>query len=359
MSAFFEVIGEALRSGGRFLLEYTFFPGDGETFSLARLVSLLLAFSISGAMAVFIPQGAILKYFGPDAKKTTAYAVASVSGAVLAVCSCSVLPMFASIRRKGAGLGPAVAFLFSGPAINILAMTMTFTDLGPAIAVVRVGAAVLLASLIGVTLAVLYGKSERRQKDGKIFAQPDPDDGLATWQRILFFTTMIGILLFGVYRPIPTVLFVVLLIGQLVLFFRFDDVKAWFKETAVLAKKILPLFVIGIFAAGVIQSFMSQAWLVRHVGENLYRTNLLAAFFGAFMYFATLTEIPIVRTFLDLGMHPGPATALLIAGPSLSLPNMIVIGKVLGAKKTLTYVTLVVLLGALAGWLAGLFIYVT
>lgn len=352
-----EMLLDTIRLGGYYVIEYAFFPGDGETFSLSRLMSLFLAFSISGAMAVFIPQGAILKYFGPEAKKTSAYLVASTSGAILAVCSCSVLPMFASIRRKGAGLGPAIAFLFSGPAINLLALTMTFTDLGPAIALVRVVAAIVLAIVIGLIIYGLYRKGETVTGNVQLFQETPKEDGLTTWQRALFFITLIGMLLFGVYRPIPTLIFAGLLLVQLALFFRLTSVQAWLLETLGLAKKILPLFIAGIFIAGVIQSFVQEAWLVQYVGENRYHTNLLAASFGAFMYFATLTEIPIILTFLNLGMHPSPATALLIAGPTLSLPNMLVIGKVLGAKKTLTYVLLVVLLSALAGWFAGLLIY--
>ena len=353
-----EFIWNLILEGLIFLRNYTFYPGDGETFSLLRLMSLFIAFSISGAIIVFMSQGAVLKQMGPNANKLKAYSVASVSGVILAVCSCSVLPMFASIRKKGAGIGPAIAFLFSGPAINILAVTLTFSDIGIDIALARIIGAIILAFVIGFTMFVIYRKSEKVDANEALFDQVVEDTpNLKTWQKALFFATLFAILIFGVYEPAPTLIFVVFLIAQLIAFFKWSDIKLWGKETAILAKKILPLFVVGIFFAGILSALITQDMLATFVGSNTYIANIFASMIGAVMYFATMTEVPIVRALLDNGMHRGPATALLLAGPSLSLPNMIIISKVIGIKRALTYIVLVVVLSALVGLIAGYIFY--
>ncbi len=350
-----QYMGEALLEGLRFLREYVFYPTDGETFSLIRLFSLFIAFSISGALVVFVSQGAILKHMGPDAKPVKAYAVAAVSGAVLAVCSCSVLPMFASIRKKGAGLGPAVAFLFSGPAINVLALSFTFSALGVDIALSRVIGAVVLAVLIGFLVHLIFQRQEAKSSNGNGFAAlPTSDAALAPWQKGLFFLTMFAIMIFSVYLLIPTLILIVLLIGQLVLYFTWEDIKAWAYESFVLIKKIIPLFMLGVFFAGVVRFLVTEDLIAGLVGSNSFFANAIAAASGALVYFATLTEIPWVEALLDLGMHRGPAVALLLAGPSLSIPNMIIITKVIGIKRSGTYIVLVVILSALVGLLAGM-----
>lgn len=324
--------------------------------TIHRILSLTIAFFLSGAIAQFLSQGAVLKYFGPNTHKGISFLVASVSGAILAVCSCSVLPMFASIRKKGAGIGPAVAFLFSGPAINILAITFTFSLIGVDVGFVRVISAMVLSLLIGIIMFLLFNRSEEVDANAAMF-QMQEENPRAFWQNALFFATLVAILISGVKNPLPTLLLLAGLLVQLRLFFSLPELRSWGRETFDLAKKIAPLFVVGIFAAGVIQALIPPEVMVRYVGHNGFGANLLAGVFGAFMYFATLTEVPIVNSFLDLGMLKGPATALLLAGPSLSLPNMIVISRVMGVRKTATYVGLVVVLAALIGMGAGAFIY--
>ncbi len=350
-------IWELILEGMIFLRNYVFYPGDGETFSLLRLTSLFIAFSISGAIVVFMSQGAILKHMGPNAKRLKSYGVASVSGIILAVCSCSVLPMFASIRKKGAGIGPAIAFLFSGPAINILALTLTFSDIGIDIGLARVIGAIILSVVIGFTMYLIFNKSEVVDEGNTGFNVPEEVTSRKPWQTVMFFMTLFLILIFGVYLPGPTIIFIGLLIIQLIAFFELDDIKAWGAETYDLAKKILPLFIIGVFLAGVISSVVTEEMLTRFVGSNDYRSNLFASLIGASMYFATLTEVPIVSALLRNGMHRGPATALLLAGPSLSIPNMIIITKVIGIKRASVYIGLVVFLSALAGLIAGMIYY--
>ena len=338
---------EILLSGWEALVAY---------FTLPRVISLTIAFFLSGAIATFMSQGAVVKHFGPDAPKTLSYLVASVSGAILAVCSCSVLPMFASIRKKGAGIGPAITFLFSGPAINILAITMTFSMIGVAIGLVRVIGAIVLSLIIGVIISLLYRKSETVEANAAMFVS-DAISPRKTWQNLLFFATLIAILVLGVKNPLPTGILTIVLGVQLIMYFQKSELWTWVKETAKLAKKIIPLFIIGIFLAGIITYLIPPATMVRLVGANTIWANLLGSGFGALMYFATLTEVPIVTSFLSLGMGMGPATALLLAGPTLSLPNMIVIAKVLGIKKGFTYFGLVILLSGAIGFMAGLWIY--
>lgn len=324
--------------------------------TLRRLMSLTIAFFLSGAISQFMSQGAILKYFGPKADKKLAYVVASVSGAILTVCSCSVLPMFASIRKKGAGIGPAITFLFSGPAINVLAISMTFSALGLQIGWVRVVGAVILSLIIGIIMYVLYNKSEIVDENEAMFSIDD-ENGRTMKQNIFFFLNLLAILISGVRNPIPTLLLFAVLIFQLKKNFTVNEIKEWCLATGDLAKKIAPLFLVGVFAAGVIQTILPHEFVAQHVGDNTYKSNLVASVFAAFMYFSTLTEIPIVEAFMEMHMAKGPATALLLAGPSLSLPNMIVISKVLGKKKTGTYIVLVMVFSALVGFLAGHFIY--
>lgn len=297
-----------------------------------------------------------MKYFGPNSDKRLSYLVASVSGAILAVCSCSVLPMFAGIRKKGAGIGPATTFLFSGPALNILAITFTFSLIGVDIGFVRVFSAVILSIVIGFLMYLFYNKSETVDANEAMFSMDDGNDRTFA-QNALFFVTMIGILVSGAGRPVITSILVVILAVQLYGNFKKDELVDWCRETYSLARKIVPLFIVGIFAAGVITEIIPPEYMVTFVGNNSYGANIIASVFGAFMYFATLTEVPIVNGFMELGMFKGPATALLLAGPSLSLPNMIVISRVIGLKKAVTYFGLVVVLSAFVGMLAGYLIY--
>lgn len=348
-----ETLWQWFIEGALFLRNYALFPVDGETFSPLRLLSLLLAFSISGAMVVFLDQGAVLKYFGPQARKQTAFLVASLSGAVLAVCSCSVLPMFTSIRKKGAGLGPAIAFLFSGPAINVLAITLTFTSLGLGIGLLRLFSAIFLALLIAYFMHLAFRRQET-SNDARGFLIPPSLTDISLKHRAIFFVTLIAMLVFGVYVPLITGLLLIVLVIEIALWFTKDDLVYWGVATWDLAKKILPLFVVGVFLAGVLQAALPTEVITQSVGQNNYLSNLLASTFGAFMYFATMTEIPIIVSLMNLGMHPGPALALLLAGPTLSLPNMIVIRKELGSKKAFSYFLAVMLFSAVAGLISGL-----
>ncbi len=343
-----EIFIEAIKSGWGALLEYL---------SAHVLTCLVPAFFIAGAIAVFVSKGAILKYFGPRAKKWLSYSVASVSGAILAVCSCTILPLFAGIRKRGAGLGPAIAFLYSGPAINILAIVYTARLLGYDIGIARAIGAVVFSIVIGLIMSFIWIKEEgaRLKVDQNLFkAFEQSEYRKPKYISIIFFLSLLAILIFGaskmwIYAGVALVVLIVILIAG----YKKDELKDWMKETGKLTWQIFPILLAGVFIAGVIKYFLPQSVVETWVGGNSLRSNFLASIFGALMYFSTLTEVPIIKALMELGMGKGPALTRLLAGPSLSLPNMIVIGRIMGTKKTLTYVALVIVMATFTGMVFG------
>lgn len=380
------------------------------------LLCLVPAFFIAGAIGVFVSQGAVMKYLGPKAKKLVAYAVASVSGSVLAVCSCTILPLFTGIYRMGAGLGPACAFLYSGPAINVLAIIMTARIIGVKIGIARAVMSIGFSIVIGLAMHLLF-RREEAAKAAAAMQLPDEEPPRPLWQTALYFATMVLILVFanfgkpqqpegfwaaiyGVKWPLTGVLALGLAF-QLVRWFGMKLWKvglivvatagtaigapglpvapftvgsmglawltatdkgeggAWFESSWSFAKQIFPLLLIGVVVAGFLlgrvghEGMIPSEWVADAVGGNSLRANFLASLSGAFMYFATLTEVPIVQGLMGAGMGEGPALALLLAGPALSLPSMLVINSVLGPKKTFAFVVLVVLLATVSGVVFG------
>lgn len=339
------------------------------------LFCLVPAFFIAGAIAVFVSQASVVKYFGYRAKKWLSYSVASVSGSVLAVCSCTVLPLFAGIYKRGAGIGPATAFLYSGPAVNVLAIILTARILGWQFGLARALGAVVFAVIIGFVMAVIFRKDEKQRINAgfEVLEEERPRRALHT---LLYVATLVLILVFAawakpkepigfwwvVYRSrwLVVVLLLVTLAFELARWFRRAELREWVDSTWGFAKQILPLLFAGVLIAGflmgmpgsdrgIIPSRHIAAW----VGGNSLLSNLIASLIGAFMYFATLTEVPILEGLLGSGMGRGPALALLLAGPALSLPNMLVIRSVIGWKKTLVYVVLVVIMATISGILFG------
>ena len=339
-----------LQSGWNALLEYL---------SAHVLTCLVPAFFIAGAIAVFISQGAILKYFGPQAKKLLSYSVASVSGGVLAVCSCTVLPLFGGIYKRGAGIGPAIAFLYSGPAINVLAITYTANLLGFDLGIARAIGAIAFAAGIGLIMAFIYRKEEAQKlNDMQAFTSLAADPGSKTlWQQVIFLGTLIGILVFAASKNwIATGILLVALVVILWRWFNRGELAQWMRETLHFVRLIAPWLLVGVFAAGIIKVVVPEDVVSSYVGGNSLSANFIASFLGALMYFATLTEVPIIRSFMDLGMGKGPALSLLLAGPALSLPSMLVLRSIMGTKKMLTYVTLVIVMATLTGYIFGLVI---
>jgi len=331
--------------------------GLSEYLSAHVITCLVPAFFIAGAIAVFISQGAILKYFGPQAKRWLSYSVASVSGTILAVCSCTVLPLFGSIYKRGAGIGPAIAFLYSAPAINVLAIVYTARLLGYDLGIARAIGAIIFAVVIGLIMAFIYRKEETA-KDAQAFEMlaADPEEK-SLWQQAIFFGTMVGILVFAASQNwIATGILMFVLSIVLWRWFTRGELKLWMKETFRFVKLIVPWLLVGVFVAGMIVVAVPEDVVSSLVGGNSLLSCFIASFLGALMYFATLTEVPIVRAFTDLGMGKGPTLALLLAGPALSLPNMLVIRKIMGTQKTLVYVTLVVIMATLAGYIFGLIV---
>jgi uncharacterized membrane protein YraQ (UPF0718 family) len=383
------------------------------------LLCLAPAFFIAGAVGVFVSQAAVMKYLGPKANKPLAYGVASVSGTILAVCSCTILPLFAGIYRMGAGLGPASAFLYSGPAINILAIVLTAAVLGPEMGIARAVGAIGFAIIIGLLMHFFFRKEELATAQAAV-ALPEPEVARPLWQNALYFGSMVGILVFanwgrptdatGLWHAIYaakwtiTALFALALAWMLVAWFKVgkwkmliagapvailaiavpeypalpfvagtiglstltatgkdDDgeLREWFVSSWDFAKKILPLLFWGVLIAGALlgrpdhEGLIPSGWIAGLVGGNSLWANLFASVVGAFMYFATLTEVPILQGLIGAGMGKGPALALLLAGPALSLPNMLVIRSVMGTKKTVVFVALVILMAAASGMIYG------
>jgi len=321
------------------------------------ITCLVPALFIAGAIATFVSQAAILKYFGPQARKLTSYSVASVSGALLAVCSCTVLPLFAGIYKRGAGLGPAIAFLFSGPAINVLAIVYSAKLLGYDIGLARAIAAIAFSVVIGLIMAFIYRK-EKSRFDAKAFAMLTADPpGKSIWLQVLFVGTLVAILVVTASKIwIGTGVLLTLLGIILWRWFSKGEILEWLKETLHFTRLIIPWLLVGVFAAGILTVVIPQSYVVQFVGGNTIFGNFIASLFGALMYFATLTEVPIIRAFMDLGMGKGPALALLLAGPALSLPSMLVIRKIMGTRKMLTYVGLVVVMATITGYLFGMIV---
>jgi len=399
-------------------------------FDLARwyaqehvILCLLPAFFIAGVIAVFVSQGAVMKYFGAKAKKWVAYTVASLSGTILAVCSCTILPLFSSIHKRGAGLGPAIAFLYSGPAINILAVILTARILGFEMGVARVIGAVVFAIVIGSAMSLIYRKEEKAKREEQINF-PDMPEKRPLWKTAFHFFTLVLILVFanwgkpgdgvtsGVWYWLwaykwhitsalgllltysliailnikwqhvllavivtfasaflsssPLIPMIVGIAGLSIITLidkRDDDNKEWTIASWDFAKQIMPLLGIGVLIAGfllgsthddvAIAGIVPNDWIANLVGGNSLFSNFFASIVGAFMYFATLTEVPILQGLMSAGMGKGPALALLLAGPSLSLPNMLVIRGVIGTQKTLVYVALVVVMATASGLIFG------
>lgn len=339
------------------------------------LFCLVPAFFIAGAISVFLSQAAVMKYFGANAKKVLAYGVAAVSGTILAVCSCTVLPLFAGICKRGAGIGPATAFLYSGPAINILAIILTARVLGWELGVARAVGAIIFAVVIGLLMAILF-RGEESDGPAQSMAVDIDEVKRPLWKNSLFFVTLIFILIFaawgkpkesvGLWNAVYEIHWIlvgaalIFLFLELVVWFKGDELGGWVEGTWFFAKQMLPLLFVGVLVAGFLMGrpnmdsgIIPARYITHLVGGNSIQANLLASVSGALMYFATLTEVPILQGLLGSGMGKGPALALLLAGPALSLPNMLVIRSVIGTKKTLTYIVLVVIMATVTGVVFG------
>ena len=389
------------------------------------LLCLVPALFIAGAISVFISQQSVVKYLGARANKVLAYGVASVSGAILAVCSCTVIPLFAGIYKRGAGLGPAIAFLYSGPAINVLAIVLTARILGIELGLARAIGAVLFSIVIGLAMHFLFRKEEKEKLEASL-ALPEEKGGRPLWKTATYIAVMVGILIFAnwgkpgtieirttdgrtiaaaragetdeaiLYKPIaggegvlsisrsqvekvtyaPSIyasiyaarfvvagVLLLVLVGLLFLWFARPEVAEWGGSTWSFTKLILPYLLSGVLVAGFLlgrpghPALIPPEWISRAVGGNSWGANAAASVAGALMYFATLTEIPILQGLMGAGMGNGPALALLLAGPALSLPSILVLGRVMGAKKTAAYVLLVCMAATLTGKLFGTIVF--
>lgn len=340
------------------------------------LLCLVPALFIAGAVSVFVRQDAVMRYLGAGAPKPMAYGVASVSGAILAVCSCTVLPLFAGIFKRGAGLGPAVAFLYSGPGINILAIAMTARVLGPDLGVARAVGAISFSLIAGLLMAMIFRSSEEKRQE--VFADAEVGElPRQLWQEIVYFGAMIGFLIFanwakpmgdmGLAMSVYQVKwwlsggFLALTLYTSFAWFSTEERKEWLESTWTFTKQIIPLLLGGVLLAGFLlgrpgldAGIIPDHYIADLVGGNSLGANFFAAISGAFMYFATLTEVPILQGLIGSGMGKGPALSLLLAGPALSLPAMIVLRQIMGTKMMVTYVSIVVALSTIVGYVFGM-----
>lgn len=340
------------------------------------LFCLIPAFFIAGAISIFISKEAVIKYFGAKANKILAYGIASVSGSILAVCSCTVLPMFAGIFTRGAGIGPAIAFLYAGPAINILAIILTARVLGYELGIARAVGAIAFSIIIGILMSLFFAKKAQTEEELAV-GDTAAEKPRSLLQNGLYFLVLILILIFaawakpaepiGLQNAIYSIHWyltggaLIVLLVMLFKWFKKNEITDWVQSTWFFTKQILPLLFAGVLVAGFLlgrpntnSGIIPAKYVSMLVGGNSLWANFFASISGAFMYFATLTEVPILQGLLGSGMGKGPALALLLAGPALSLPNMLVIRSVMGTKKTLTYIMLVVILSTIIGWAYGM-----
>jgi uncharacterized membrane protein YraQ (UPF0718 family) len=339
------------------------------------LFCLVPAFFIAGAISIFVSQDSVIKYFGAKTNKILSYSVASVSGTILAVCSCTVLPLFAGIYKRGAGIGPAIAFLYSGPAINVLAIILTARVLGMELGIARALGAVIFSIIIGLSMHLIFGEEPKESKnDVNFIIGEGKKEARPLWKNAVYFAVMVGILVFAnwgedesikIWQVIYqlkwkiTAMLLICLGLILVKWFKKDELKAWTVSSWDFAKQIFPLLFAGVFVAGLLlgrpghEALIPNEWVVKFVGGNTLWANMFASVSGALMYFATLTEIPILQGLIGSGMGKGPALALLLAGPALSLPSMLVLRSIMGYKKMLCYITLVVIMATFTGMVYG------
>lgn len=327
-----------------------------EYLALHVLMCLVPAFFLAGAVASLFSRESVLRYFGADAPKYMSYSVASVSGVLLAVCSCTVLPLFAGIYKRGAGIGPATTFLFSAPAINLLAIVYTAKILGFDIGAARAVAAVSMSIVIGLVMAMVFRSEDKAKVRAMTLAVENeikPAHQAGLFALLLAILVLGGIIDTWMWRGLVLGPLVILTVYVSVKWFDDEQIHDWMYETWDITKKIFPLLLVGVFFAGMILQLLPSDLVVRFVGGNSVQSNLVASVAAALMYFATLTEVPIIDSLMKLGMGPGPVLAMLLAGPALSLPNMIVISRVLGLKKATVYIILTVIMATIAGFMAG------
>lgn len=346
----------------------------GEYLSAHVLSCLVPAFFIAGAMSALLPKEKITKYLGKNVPKYKAYPLSVVAGLLLAVCSCTILPLFAGIKKKGAGIGPAIAFLYTAPATNILAIVYTGGVLGWDLAAARIVLSITFAISIGIIISTFFKEKDDEEENSvtDLTKEEKKSDGInrASSKKsilkehyvLLFFVTLFIILIFGAskigdeIKIIGLVILITLLLIELRLYFKKDEIKSWLSETWFFFKKIFPLLLIGIFVAGMLTALIPENVLADYVGTNTVIANLVAVLFGVFMYFPTLVEVPVAKTFLMLGMAKGPLLAYLLADPVISLPSILVVRKIMGTKRTLVYAFLITIFCTISGLIYGFFV---
>jgi len=320
------------------------------------LFCLVPAFFIAGAMAALIPKDLLLPYLGKDSPKHIAYPLSVVSGLLLAVCSCTVLPLFAGIKKGGAGIGPAIAFLYTAPATNIVAILYTGSLIGWDVAAARIVLSILFAVSIGMIISKMFHEQEEAQATDTFVRSSESHD---IKRLVYLFSVLVGILLVGTRVSVPWIKYVLvlILIGASALIakklFAKEERDSWMRETWGFAKTIAPLLLVGVFVSGMVKVLLPEEFVTTYMGSNSLTALLIPVLFGVLVYFPTLVEVPMAKVFIDLGMGKGPLMAYLLADPVLSLPSILVVSKIMGAKRTVAYVSLIIVFTVFGGYLFG------
>ena len=341
--------------------------------TLHVLTCLVPAFFIAGGMSALLPKETITKYLGKNVPKYKAYPLSAVAGFLLAVCSCTILPLFAGIKKKGAGIGPAIAFLYTGPAINILAIVLTGSVIGWDFAISRIILSFIFAIVIGIIISNVFKEDEIEDKSNLPLKESEKNiiegkpkrktaDKFIHYRLLIFFVTLFAIMVIGAsgigieIKTIGLIISILLLLVELKISFKREEIKSWLKDTFMFFKMIFPLLLVGVFVAGVLTALIPKDSLTKYVGSNTIPSNLVAVLFGVFMYFPTLVEVPMAKMFLGLGMAKGPLLAYLLADPVISFSSILVVRKIMGTKRTLAYILLIIIFCTLSGLIYGFFV---
>ncbi len=336
-----------------------------QDYLIAHLPFVIPAFFLAGALYALFPKDKILKYLGPDSPKYVSYPMSVVAGLCLAVCSCTILPLFAGIRKSGAGLGPAIVFLYTAPATNILAIIYTSSLIGPDVAIARIVLSIFFAIIIGMSMSALFPDKKSGSDADDALGQAFATMGTEKTPRLLwvFFILLLAILLWGASPAIKDL--AVKLIGLAVLLAALilvtwkalsrDEFMSWMRETWFFVRTIVPWLLIGIFAAGMLRVVIPADFVKQYFGSTSITATLGAVLFGVVAYFPTLVEVPMARLFLDVGVGYGPLLAYLLADPVISLPSILVVRPLIGNKRLVWYIALIIVCCTAAGMIFGLF----
>ncbi len=337
-------------------------------FTINVLTTLVPAFFLAAAVTTFVPMQVVLRYLGQKSNQVLAYLFSLLAGVALEICSCNVAPLYLSIYRRGAGFGPAISFLYGAPAINIVSMAFVFNVVGWRMGLWRIILTVVLAVLLGVIMELLYGCERAAEIESQLAAEKAAvasggllslEEPTMNWGHWSILGLLTAALVIGATKlSFNLRLGAVIAVGlySTVIVWRklgWEQGKEWLWETWGVTKLIVPILLPAVILIGLAGEYIPIKPFTDLFGNNTVVSVGSASAFGSFMYFPILSEVAFVKQLLMLGMHPGPAMALLLTAPGLSLPTMLIIGRVMKFKHLVTYVALVIVLSAIMAWVFG------